>query len=648
MGWNSWNFFRCEINETLIKQVADAIVDSGLKDAGYTYVNLDDCWQEKRADDGTVVPFASKFPGGMKNLADYIHSKGLKFGLYSDTGRKTCEGYPGSYTFEKQDAETYASWGVDYLKYDFCNMEGITEAADVTYARMRDALNATGRPVLFSICNWGAQEPWKWGSKTGNSWRTGIDVFAVWDADQAKALKLPNFLQPVLGAVRQNQRLYKYAGPGGFNDPDMLVVGLDGMYPYGIVQDCPTHVVGCTPGSYISRERWGSVGGLTATEQRTHFSLWCMMASPLILGNDPRHMTQATINILTAREVIAVNQDPLGYQGYKVYGEAGVEVWVKPLSDGTAAVLLFNTNASPRDITVDFKRDMAEVVKPWLRDIKVAPPACQDKHAGCKDWAASGECEKNPGFMLNGCPGSCPKGCQAPPQPSGMQATAVVRDLWQEDDLGVFLGSFTAHLVEAHEGRLLKMTFVEPGTQLTRKWRATPIKILSSAVAAVNASSGEGSADVEAGVATQALSTLTSNMVTNLKTKVDALTAELDNKRRMLEAAEKEARRRVTALEAELLSLRAGEIGGGSAKSRGGGSVRAFMSARVPGAQGSWPLWAVLLISNSVVAALTLAGGYMYMQRSTRRLRHGALLLQGLPHVTTHTHGHSSLHMKDG
>ncbi|GFH13806.1 melibiase [Haematococcus lacustris] len=227
-------------------------------EGGYKYVNLDDCWMQKRDGDGRIVPFADKFPSGMKALADYVHSKGLLFGV--DTGNHTCEGYPGSWGYEELDARTYAEWGVDYLKYDYCGMEKTTVSVQASYEKMRDALNASGRPILYSLCSWGSGQPWQWGKQVGNSWRVGIDLFAVWDDSQARSLMLPSFLQPVMGALHAVEQLSQHAGPGGFNDPDMLVVGLEGMYPYGVVQQCPPHIKGCKPGDYISKERWGRSG----------------------------------------------------------------------------------------------------------------------------------------------------------------------------------------------------------------------------------------------------------------------------------------------------------------------------------------------------------------------------------------------------
>ena len=213
-------------------------VSSGLRDAGYTYVNIDDCWMaSKRSADGHLQAHPQRFPSGMKALGDYIHSRGLKFGIYSCAGHTTCEGHPASFGYEKVDAADWASWGVDYLKYDFCGLEKVPPKQKVPkelYAIMRDALNATGRPIMYSLCNWGTGGPHLWGQETGNSWRTGRDVFAVWDEHSARSvLKLPGYLQSVMTAIEDLAQHHPYAGPGGFNDPDMLVVGLDGMTPYG-------------------------------------------------------------------------------------------------------------------------------------------------------------------------------------------------------------------------------------------------------------------------------------------------------------------------------------------------------------------------------------------------------------------------------
>ncbi|KAK3255501.1 hypothetical protein CYMTET_35318 [Cymbomonas tetramitiformis] len=469
MGWNSWNRFRCDIHEKMIREVADAMVSSGLRDAGYKYVNIDDCWMHKRNSKGEIVPFVNKFPSGMKALGDYLHARGLKFGVYSDTGNTTCEGYPGSWGHEKQDALTYASWGVDYLKFDYCAMDRVRETPKTVYSRMRDALNATGRPILYSLCNWGTGQPHLWGAEVGNSWRTGRDVFASWERSDVKALHLPNFLQSVLEAVDVQESYHPYAQPGAFNDADMLVVGLEGMYPYGIVDACPEHVKGCRPGQYVTREAWGQVGGLTVTEQRAHFALWCMMANPLILGNDPRDMSKQTIQILLAKEIIAINQDPLGRQGHRVHveprHEGRVEIWRKPLAHGRFAIMVLNGAAQQVRIRVSWSRDIGEAAHVWNREAAAVEDPCQDKDKNCPSWAAGGECEKNAGFMMGACLKSCPNACDSPDD-LGPQATALVRDAWMESNVGMFTGGMEVTHVEAHEARVYVVEFVEPGTPM--------------------------------------------------------------------------------------------------------------------------------------------------------------------------------------
>jgi len=272
MGWNSWNKFACDINENLIKNTIDALVDTGLAKVGYKYVNLDDCWQSGRTSDGKIV-VDPRFPHGIKPLADYAHSKGLKFGLYSDAGTNTCQGRPGSLGYEEIDAKTYAEWGVDYLKYDNCYNGGTKP--EVRYPPMRDALNKSGRHIFFSMCEWGVDSPAKWARTVGNSWRTTGDISDSW--------------QSMTNIIDENDQWADYAQPGGWNDPDMLEVGN---------------------------------GGMTTEEYRTHFSLWALAKAPLIIGCDITKMSADTKEILMNTEVIAVNQDPLGVQGRKVAHKA--------------------------------------------------------------------------------------------------------------------------------------------------------------------------------------------------------------------------------------------------------------------------------------------------------------------------------------
>ena len=269
MGWNTWNKFACNINETLIIDSIDALVSTGLRDLGYNYMNLDDCWQKSRDENKTIVPDAEKFPNGIKVLADYAHSKGLKFGLYSDAGNYTCQLRPGGYGYEDIDAQTYSEWGVDYLKYDNCLNGGIS--AKIRYPRMTIALMRQERPIFFSICQWGEEEIATWGRAMGNSWRTTQDIVDRWSS--------------MINIIDINDQWYKYAGPGGWNDPDMLEVGN---------------------------------GHMTYIEYQTHFSLWAISKAPLLIGCDITSMSNETFQILSNKEVIEINQDKLGEQGHKI------------------------------------------------------------------------------------------------------------------------------------------------------------------------------------------------------------------------------------------------------------------------------------------------------------------------------------------
>jgi len=294
MGFNTWNKFGCNVDETLIRGTADALVETGMLDAGYKYLVIDDCWQVSRGADGRIVADPKRFPGGMKALADYVHAKGLLFGVYSDIGPRTCAGRPGAAGFFDIDAATYADWGVDYIKVDWCNCDDLDAPSE--YASFRDALRRTGRPIVLSICEWGRNDPWTWAKGVGQLWRTTADIGDDW--------------QSVVWIVGANSRHADAAGPGGWNDPDMLEVGN---------------------------------GGMTFDEYKTHFSLWAIMAAPLLAGNDLRSMTAETRSILLNKEVIAVDQDPLGAQGRVVIERGyGGQVWMKPLADGSKAVAFVN------------------------------------------------------------------------------------------------------------------------------------------------------------------------------------------------------------------------------------------------------------------------------------------------------------------
>ena len=317
MGWNSWNKFACEINEAKIREVADAMVSSGMKDAGYQYIVIDDCWHGKRDSLGFIHPDPTRFPSGIKVLADYIHSKGLKFGIYSDVGYQTCGGRIGSRGHEFQDALTYAQWGVDYLKYDWCNSDSINPVG--AYTTMRDALFAAKHPVLFSMCEWGQSKPWKWAQNVGHMWRTTGDIFNCFDCEKNNGTWTA---WGVMKIVDMQKDVRKYAGPGHWNDPDMLEVG----------------------------------NGMVVNEDRAHFSIWCMLAAPLIAGNDLRTMSQETKDILTNKEVIAVNQDSLGIQGFKQNTIDSVEVWYKPLKGGDWALCFLNRSLKSVSFDYDWKK----------------------------------------------------------------------------------------------------------------------------------------------------------------------------------------------------------------------------------------------------------------------------------------------------
>jgi len=302
MGWNSWNCWGCSVDEDKIKAAADTMQRSGLFHHGWTYINIDDCWQGSRDPETGKITSNEKFPD-MKALADHVHARGLKFGVYTDVGTKTCAGYEGSKGHEVADANTYAEWGVDYVKVDWCNTEGMEP--EPAYEKFGDALENCGRDIVFSICNWGHKDPWEWGERVGgNLWRTTGDIVDTWGS--------------VYQIAMAQAPLYPYAGPGHWNDPDMLVVGK----------------VGWGPSLRDSR--------LGPNQQYSHISLWCLLSAPLILGCDLTQLDDFTMNLLTNDEVLAVNQDVLGKQARHMIKTDQFQVWVKDLADGTKAVGIFN------------------------------------------------------------------------------------------------------------------------------------------------------------------------------------------------------------------------------------------------------------------------------------------------------------------
>lgn len=318
MGWNSWNHFADKVDDGTVRAQADAMVSSGMRDAGYVYINIDDTWEAQRDSQG-VIHANNKFPD-MKALADYVHGKGLKLGIYSSPGPKTCAGFEGSYGHEEQDAQTYAAWGIDYLKYDLCSFAEIMKRAGSpaaahklmldAYMKMHRALLKTGRPMVFSLCQYGADAVWRWGASVGgNSWRTTGDIS-------------DNYARMTEIAFEQ-AGLARFSGPGHWNDPDMLEVGN---------------------------------GGMNLEEYRTHMTLWALLAAPLLAGNDLSTMKPDTIALLTNKEVIAIDQDSRGKQADRVYAEGTEEIWARPLADGSKAVGIFNRFDWPQTIEISFRR----------------------------------------------------------------------------------------------------------------------------------------------------------------------------------------------------------------------------------------------------------------------------------------------------
>lgn len=323
MGWNSWNTFYSNVNEIVVRATADAMVKNGMRDAGYNYIVIDDTWALRERDaQGNMVADPEKFPSGMKALGDYLHSQGFKFGIYSCAGRQTCGGYPGSWGHEYQDALLFASWGVDYLKYDWCNTD--TANPQDAYKRIRDAIHTAGRPVVLSLCEWGGSKPWEWASDVGHLWRTTGDIYDSYDGKKGWEIGWKRILDLQYDLVTNSQGsdgLGKYAGPDHWNDPDMLEVGN---------------------------------AGLSFAESRAHFSFWCMLAAPLMAGNDVTKMSEEIRQVLTDKEVIAIDQDSLGKQGFRVVAEPAknIEIWAKELANKEWAVCALNTSQNEAELTV--------------------------------------------------------------------------------------------------------------------------------------------------------------------------------------------------------------------------------------------------------------------------------------------------------
>ena len=372
MGWMSWNQFGPEVSDRLVCEMADAMVKSGMKAAGYEYLCIDDYWHGGRNREGYLYPDEKRFPRGIKPVADYVHSKGLKIGTYTDAADKTCGKQPGSFGYEDKDARTFAEWGIDYLKVDYCFAPEDQQTAIDRYSKMIGAIRKTGRPIVFSVCEWGPREPWTWAPRIGAQlWRSGWDIRDIWDGEYN------DYHLGVTNIIDHQADLAEFAGPGHWNDPDMLIVGLNGK------------------GRYTSPKGWASPN---EAEYRSHMSLWCLMAAPLHATCDLRNMDDATRQILTAPELISINQDRMGRQARRVIKDRHLEIWKKPLAGGQYALGLLNRSPKTDELKVKWS------------DIALAG-----------SWK--------------------------------------VRDLWSRKDLGVVRDSFTTPLA-SHETRVLRLAAV--------------------------------------------------------------------------------------------------------------------------------------------------------------------------------------------
>ena len=369
MGWMTWNMFKGDISEQLIKEIADAMVESGLRDAGYKYVFIDDLWQGGRDNRNNIIPDPKKFPNGIKALADYVHSKSLKLGIYSDAAQLTCGGCTASYGFEEQDARTFASWGVDYLKYDYCNAPEDSATARLRYKTMADALSKSGRDIVLGICEWGQRNGEEWCEHVGGQlWRTSSDVRDMWkdivNQGGVGILDIINVTAPLSKQVRHGQ----------WPDMDMLVVGLNGKGG---------------PSSDL-----GGVG-CTYTEYQTQMSMWCMMSSVLALSNDLRHLTPEDKRILLNKEIIAIDQDPLGKAAERVVNEAGHQVFVRPLANGSHAVAILNSGDKAQRLSVSFKQ-LGLTGKYTVRDVWQH----RDIARGATKWGGKVQAHETKVFVL--------------------------------------------------------------------------------------------------------------------------------------------------------------------------------------------------------------------------------------------------------
>ena len=334
MGWMTWNYFGTDISEKIVHDIADAMVNSGMVKAGYDHIMIDDGWQGGRDNKNNMIPDPEKFPSGIKALADFVHSKGIKLGIYSDAAQLTCAGYTASLGFEEQDAKTFASWGIDYLKYDYCGAPSDSNTAKIRYKKMADALRNSEREIVFSICEWGGRQPWFWAAGVGGQlWRTTGDVRDTWKS--------------LMYNLDINANLESHAGPGHWNDPDMLIVGLRG-----------------------SKGPAGDLGGTGCNdiEYQSNMSLWCIMASPLIATNDVRNMNDETKRILLNEEAIAIDQDALGIQGTRKIKNDVWNIFVKQLVNGDVAIAILNRSDATQSAAINFN-DLGLDGKYEIRDL---------------------------------------------------------------------------------------------------------------------------------------------------------------------------------------------------------------------------------------------------------------------------------------
>jgi len=502
MGWNPWNLFGCDINEKLVEEMARAMVDSGLHDLGYTYVNLDDCWQRSRNETGYIQEDPKLFPSGIASLSETVHGLGLLFGLYSDSGLLTCQRRPGGLGHEAEDAELYASWGVDYLKYDNCFASGLGRVT-ARYQRMHEALVAAsaraGRPpFFFSLCEWGIQDPATWARTVGgNSWRTTGDIANDWGS--------------VVSIADANDRWHEYAGPGGWNDPDMLQVGTSTRNGNGEGDNNNNGNGNGNGGGNNNGNGGGGGSGLTLSEQRAHFTLWCLMKAPLLLANDLRSIPDEIWNIISNRELIAINQDPLGVQGYKRWSalppvdengegesegegegesktttttdDGPIEVWAGDLSGGDVAVVLFNRSGKTQTITARFS-DVVDVGK-FLR-VGVGVGGGEGEGEGECGGRARNPCHQHPAengslaavdgrrLRIGGFPEAAATTTAATAVVDTdasslalVSISASVRDLWAHSDLGVYHDEIS-NAVPSHDVVALRLSNIRVLTQSTQ------------------------------------------------------------------------------------------------------------------------------------------------------------------------------------